>query len=266
MLLRGDLTWNKCATPPLDFATANVGGAISAGPTPITGTTIGEVFFDITPDQVGGSDLIQISKVFARNGNSTSPAIACTCWGENFLDDVGSTNTVTLQSDSILDTSDYFARIIGFDGSGNPISADRAMNGISAVTTVLTFGSISRIEYRLVLTGALTTTNGNVTVKSGSTTIGFVPQGLNGANSEQYIAMEAVQNGSTTIADCQTAPSPSFFKPRTRATALSFSEGGTLLGNATPNRQGVWRKLSIPAATLGSSDAHASIILKANVA
>jgi hypothetical protein len=252
---------------PADFTTANVGGAISAGPTFITGTVIGEVFFAIDPNAVGGSALVQNSKVAWRNNSVTDNATSCLVYGINFIDPIPSTNTISAVSDSSLDTGAYTLNILGFDGSGNPFQAGLALNGTSLVTTGASFGLISRYYVTNTTSGVLVSLNGNLSISSASVPMGVISSGFSGGTTEQMLGLEAVQNGSTTIATCSAMPAGvTFSAPRTSITGLLFASGGTLAFSVgTPNYQAVWRNLTIPAATLGSADNLALIIFQCNL-
>lgn len=250
MLLNSDINLCKCANPPTALDTASVGGAISSGPTFITGSVSGEMNIPIDPDDIGGSSITLTTKVFWQNQSTTDTAKSCSIYFENFIDDAPSLNTVTLQSSSALDTSAFFARVIGFNNSGTPIQADINLNGVTAVTTTATFLHISRVEIRANSNGALVAAYGDITVKSGSTTLGIIPNGLRTASTEWSVLMDGALNSTTTIANPQSSPAGTFFSPRTEATALSFA--ADLSHVAGPNAQGCWPRIVIPPGTLGS--------------
>lgn len=250
MLTKSNIQLCKCSVPPVDFTTANVGNVISAGPTLITGTVADEIFFSIDPSALGGSTLIQTNKVFFRNTSTTDTALNCSVYIENFIDAIVGPTTITLQSTSASDDSTFFARIKGFDASGNPIQTDLSLAGTSAVTSVQTFSTLSRIDFRNSTSEALTPVNGDITVKYGSTTIGICPAGLRTASHEFSILMESSLNSSTTIATTAANPTGTFFQPRTEATALAFYADLSHVGS--PNAQGMWPRVTIPPATLGS--------------
>lgn len=259
MLLASDLQFCKCSVPALSYSTANIGNVISTGPTLITGSTPNEVFFSTDPEAAGGSTLKQTQKVHVRNISTTDTALNLSAYFENFIDDAPSLNTVSLVSDSALDSSIYFGRVLGFDNSGNPIQVDVTLNGTTEVTSVSTILHFSRVENRLVSSGALVPTNGNVTVKSGSTTLGTIPTGLRTASNEHSMIMEASLDTSTTIATTASDPSGTFSSPRTLATALPFSADLSHVG--APHNQAMWLRETIPPATLGSSAYDQAIML-----
>lgn len=250
MLLSSDIKLCKCTTPPVDYTTASVGGAISAGPTYITGSSSNEIFFTMDPNALGGASLVQTNKIFFRNNSATDDAKNCSVYIENFLDEIPANAILTFQSDSALDDATYFVRTLGFDNSGNPIQIDVTLNGTTLVSSVSNMRYISRSEVRSVSTGALVTCNGNITVRSSVTTLGIVPFGLRSGTREISILMEAALDSTTTIATTAANPSGTFFSPRTQATALAFF--GNLVFTGGPHAQGVWIRQTIPAATLGS--------------
>lgn len=263
MLLTNDLGWCKCSNPPVDFSTANVGGSIASGPVFMNGGTVGELFFSIDPDVAGGSSITQTTKGFIRNASTTNTAKNCSVHIENCIDDAPSLNTVSFQGLSSLDDSTVYMRVIGFDGSGNPVQADVTLNGVTMVTTVQTFLHISRVEFRSTVNDALVPLNGNGTIRSGATILGVSPRGLTGCLTEISIIVESILNSSTTIATTAANPSGTFSKPRTLAQSIAFA--GDLSHIAGPNRQGIWCRQVIPAATLGSEEIDFSLFLSLRV-
>jgi hypothetical protein len=263
MLTINDLMVAKCTTNPVDYTTANIGGAISAGPTFINGTSANELFFPTDPNAAGGATLIQTNKFFVRNGSSTDTAYSCAIWIENALDDNPSNNNIKVVSDNASDNSSYFARIIGFNNSGNPVQIDVTMNGTTEVTTSSQINTISRVESRASSNEALTPTNGNWTIKNGTTVLGILPYGLRTATTEYSILMEAATNGSSTIANTTANPTGTFFRPRTEAGALAFY--ADLSHISGPNAQPIWARRTTPAATFGSERVDLSFGIKARV-
>lgn len=263
MLSINDIKLAKCTTNPVDYTTANIGGAISAGPTFISGNTGNELFFSTDPNAAGGATLIQTNKFFARNGSSTDTAYSMGIWIENALDNNPSNNNITISSDHASDNSSYYARIIGFNNSGNPVQIDVDMNGTTPVTTSSQINVITRVESRASSNDALVPTNGNWTIKNGTTTLGILPYGLRTATTEYSILMEAALNGSSTIANTTANPTGTFFRPRTEAGALAFF--GDLSHISGPNAQPIWARRTTAAATLGSERVDLSFMIKARV-
>lgn len=234
----------------LNFSTASVGGAISAGPTYVTGSSINEVFFTIDPSALGGSTLVQTQKLFWRNESATDAAKSCTLYLENYLDNLAALSVITVVSDSPLDDGTLFVRVLGFDNSGNPLSIDITLNGTTPATSVSSMLNISRAEVRATTGSAITASNGNISVKSGATVQGIIPFGLRSATRELSILMEATLDSTTTIATTAANPSGTFFSPKDVASALAFS--GNLVTSGGPHAQGFWARETIPAATIGS--------------
>ena len=244
----------------------------------------------------GAISLTQYAKVFWRNNSSTDDARNCVTWGANFIDQIPSTGLLFVVSDSILDNAAYTLNIIGFDGPGNPQMASLALNGLSSVSTgSMNFSYVSRHTITDTLTGVLVTANGNIKISSGSGEMGIIPIGYNSGTTEQAIGMDIHQNGIGNnppfptesflygpqlqpgcqsgadyfycLADYVTADSGQYYpwgpqgitfsSPRTVATGLVFSDGGTLaksVDGVNFNAQGVWRALTIPPATLACPD------------
>lgn len=236
--------------PATSFSTTSVGGVISSGPTYVNGTAINEVFFSIDPEALGGSTKVQTQKLFWRNESGTDAAKSCSMYLENYLDDAPSNAVLSVVSDSALDDGTLFVRILAFDNSGNPIQVDITLNGTTAATSISSALHISRAEVRSTTGQAITASNGNITVKSGSTVLGIIPFGLRGATHELSILMEATLDSSTTIANTSANPTGTFFSPRDAASALLFS--ANLVPAGGPHAQGFWARETVPPATLGS--------------
>ena len=101
------------------------------------------------------------------------------------------------------------------------------MNGVTPVTSSLSFVGKIRAEVRLSSGSALTTAAGNITITHNSTNRGMIPAGAKTATNEGDIGLEATLGGSTTIATPSTAPSSvTFSRPRTNAGKLVV-DGGT---------------------------------------
>lgn len=258
MLVEGDVGWFK-KVMGADFTTANLGGAISG--TQINGSTIGEIFFAMTPAASGGGVGKQTQAIAFRNASLTDDAIGVSFWGANFAIQIPSLNTLSAQSTSVLDTSAYFIRFVGFDNSGNPISIDLQLNGQTLATTSSSMLILARWILMSTLTGLPTSGNGDITVSSGSTVLGIMANldGFSSFTTEGWIGVAGTQNDVVTIATAAADPaSITFFQPVNLSTSLSASGGGNIVNcgshSGTPNYQTVWCRLLIAEMVNGSSD------------
>lgn len=258
MLVEGDLGWYKSATMGANFSTASVGGGRST--TLITGNTIGEIHFAMVPNALAGGSLVQNQKICFTNTSTTDDAISVIFWIDNAADQPPSVNTLSVVSTSALDTSAYFFRFYGFDGSGNPLTIDLSLNGTTTATSASTMLVFSRGLLMSATTNQPTEPNGDITISSGATQISVLLSGYGykSITAEGKIGVEATQNDTTTIATVAADPSPTFFAANGMGNALSASDGGTLANCAahstTPNYQSVWCKLTIPERSIGSND------------
>ena len=174
------------ATVATSFSTSNVGGAATA--TEVTGN-VGEILFAMSSAAASGGDTVQYGKVFDENDHATDQVDSYGVWVANGIDDLGTSSTVTLVSDSASDDSTYTARVIGKNSGGSAISEDITMNGTTSVVTTLSFIGKIRIEIRVTSGLALTNSVGNITVTHNATTVGVHPAGAESSNNEISIGL-----------------------------------------------------------------------------
>jgi hypothetical protein len=261
----GQLGYLKCLNPAVSLTTAPVGGGVSA--TQINGSSISEIHFPVNPNALGGATITQYNKIFMVNSSTTDDAVGVVAWIENGINQPSTNTTISIVSDSSLDSSLYKARVVGFDSSGNPATVEIQLNGTTTVVTVSSITYVSRIEIRLVASPfTLTSTQGNVSVKdSTATLLGIIATGLSSGISENRIGMEGVKNGTTTTTNAVTAPSGvSMASPNTFGSGISFSGGGTLTHTGT-DAQGIWSALDIKAGVSPAEDATASLVCRVSL-
>lgn len=252
-----DFSFLKAATMGASASTSNIGGAPSA--TFIAGSATSEVFYAMTSSTVQQD---QHEKTFLQNDHGSLTATGCACWLQNALDDVASNGVVSFQSDLASDSSSYYGRAIGADGSGVAQQEQVTLNGTSEQSGVLTFSRLDRSEKRSVATNALTAAVGSIANKVNGVLLGYIPAPDNensyySATAEVTIWLEASLGGTTTTTNPATAPAgSSFTKPRTQATALSFAGGGSL---GPGQAQAIWWRLRLAANAKPSQDVDAAI-------
>jgi hypothetical protein len=251
-----ELKLYQAATMAASFATASVGGAISA--TEITGGSIGEVLFTMGSNTAGGGTKTQYEKVFFKNTNGTLPLTSSVVFIKNSLDVVGSNGTVAVVSDSASDDNTKKVTVIGYDASSDPQSEDITMNGTSTATGALTFSKVHRVEFRIVSSGALTTTSGNVTVTR-SSALGIIPAGYNSATAEIDIGLIATLDGTSTIADAATAPGGiAFSRPNAQGEGIAVANSQSL---TAASGQGIWVRWQLAERAAASADISVVLVL-----
>ncbi len=252
-----DLQIFSSAVRASDFTTANIGGA--KGSSQITGSVLGEIFFMMESPLAGGADLLQYAKVGYYNANASTALQRATVWGVNFLDTLDAASPITATGTNAEDGSTKKFRVIGFDASGNPQQEERLLNGTTAVTTLLTFGVVDRVEVRDATTGLLTPVTGDVMLTAGTQALGMVPSTFKTATAEISIALAATLNDSGTTSTAATAPSGyTFSKPRTRAGGLAVANSGILTALAW---QAIWCKWRLRAQAKPSEDVEIGIAI-----
>ena len=182
----------------------DIGGAISA--TEVTNGSLNELMYTMEAQAEGGGDQTQYAKCFHKNTNASEQIDSYGIWIANAIDDLGVSSLVELVSTSASDGSSKKVRLLGFNSSGDPIQDEVTMNGVTPVTSSLSFVGKIRAEVRLSSGSALTTAAGNITITHNSTNRGMIPAGAKTATNEGDIGLEATLGGSTTIATPSTAP------------------------------------------------------------
>lgn len=245
-----DLKLMQAATMAASFATASVGGAISANE--ITAASIGEVLFTMAANSGSGGTKTQYAKVFYLNDHATDDLTTAVIYLKNSLDAVGSNGTVSIQSSSASDDGTKFVRVIGEDASGNAQNEDITCNGTSSASGALTFSKVFRTELRATTGGALTNAAGDITITR-SAALGIIPTGYNTATAEIDFFLEATLDGSTTIADASTEPagSPTWIRVNAVGEGSSVANSGTLTAQSG---QAIWFRWQVEQDANPSSD------------
>jgi len=245
------------------LTTANIGGGIDTG-SPVGYAVPGDVFFTLSSD---GTTITRYSKTFVKNDHATDSAYLVRFYLDNAIDDHATDEIIYAVSNNALDDDTKVLRLIGDDSAGSPQKIDILLNGTTEVNSSVQFGPLRRVEVREAIydsgptwvgVGALTTLDGDLTVKAGAVEIAVIGAGLNSGSAEVYIGVEGVLGGTTTTALPTTAPSGiSFFKPRTLAAAIT-AIGGTI---AAGSAQGIWWKQVLTPSTKGSEAIQDSLMV-----
>lgn len=258
-IISTDIKLYNAANVP-DDDTSIVGGAIDTG-SEITGLSIGEFIPKQAIDAV--SDTTWYYKFFIKN-TSAFTYYDCSFYMENLLLTVVAAGTLTIVSESASDGSGFIARIKGIDhATGNEVTEDVTMNGLTPVTSVYQYDEVHRVEARSSVSPyALTGVNGQWTITRGIE-LGIIPyDGINDyyiASNELSFALAATVDDTGTTTNRLTAPGALVFtKPNTEGTALDCVGSGQDL--AAGKAQGVWVKVENEAACYGSPDIQLVIV------
>lgn len=256
----GDGKLYACLNPSTSPFSTGVGGGIDVS-NQITGASIGEVHFPVTPNPISGSTIL-FNKFFMKNTNTTSSAFSCLIYMNNYIKAPSSLGSISAYSTSSSDDSGFKIRISGF-ASGASFQVDLALNGISIVSTSSGFDEITTIEF-YSSTNVLSFPSGNIIIlDSSSVTLGMIPAGIQTAQSMISIGIESTIDGTTTIADATTPPSVPMSSPNNIGSALLFSNSGLIPPGSA---QGIWSCETVPAMTQSISLMKVSIIIQANTA
>jgi hypothetical protein len=194
---------------------------------------------------LGGGQRIQTAKFHIYNSDSAVDYAQASVNLINSLDDgPGGSFNVSVTSDNAADNNTYKARIIGWDTTGSPQPQqddNLVMNGTTPAPSGLNWSKVVAIESRDVSSGALKPTNGNWTVKYGSTVYGVLLAGKYSMTSEVRIGLVATLSDTTTVADAATLPGGiSLSKPRTVLTGIAMANSGVLTHLQTQGGWSVW--------------------------
>lgn len=248
MSLNSYIAHYKCSSPPADFTTTPIGGAISVNT--INSALLEEVLFKMSSAAEGGGDRTQRSKFFVKNTHSTEPLTSAKIYLPLSLDDWGTNDqTVAVQAVN-TDDDDKFVRFKGHDTNGDPIQLDVNVDGTTMAATSSTYTAFQSCEVRSQSTGELAAvTSGNILsiYRNGATKLGEIIEGFYFASSEFDIWLPATLDDSITATDAGTDPSGvSWSRPRTEATALSVANSGSLTAGSA---QGIFVRWTLPETT-----------------
>ena len=259
-----DLIQTQSLYMATSFSSTPVGGGV-ASTMQILGASVGEVFFGMAANALGGGTVTQYAKTFLYNNNASFSIVQGSVFFDNSIDTVSGTAKGIAQS---LSTSDkgtsYLLRWIGYDSGGNSFTEDVLLSltdGTIQVSTVTDITDVQRVEVRDSTSLALRSDfAGPLLLFFGATAIGQINNGVWIASGEIDIGLAVSISDTSQISTAADAPaSVSFFRPRTLATALNMGSIPPVTG------YGLWWRWAIKERAKPSLDIQFAIMFYAKV-